>query len=152
MAKRQSELTWTPDGMVARVRLRGSAVLSSPMLNRGTAFTLAERQALGLTGLLPDGVSTIEGQLARLYAQYRRQPDDLAKNLYLASLRDRNEVLLGSSQDTAETGNRMILMLVSQVSGAVAAELGLIVVWAVPAGTFFDPYGLIFTGLGAVVA
>lgn len=45
-----------------------------------------------------------------MYAQYRRQPDDLAKNLYLASLRDRNEVLLGSSQDTAETGNRMILM------------------------------------------
>jgi malic enzyme len=63
------------------------------MLNRGTAFTLAERQALGLTGLLPDGVSTIEGQLARVYARYRRQPDDLAKNLYLASLRDRNEVL-----------------------------------------------------------
>jgi malate dehydrogenase (oxaloacetate-decarboxylating) len=110
MAKRPSELTWTPDGMVARVRPRGSAVLASPMLNRGTAFTLAERQALGLTGLLPDGFSTIEGQLARLYAQYRRQPDDLAKNLYLASLRDRNEVLLGSSQDTAETGNRMILM------------------------------------------
>ena len=55
MAKRPSELTWTPDGRVARVRLRGSAVLASPMLNRGTAFTLAERQALGLTGLLPDG-------------------------------------------------------------------------------------------------
>ena len=79
--------------MVARMRLRGSAVLASPMLNRGTAFTLAERQALGLTGLLPEGVSTIEGQLARVYAQYRRQPGDLAKNLYLASLRDRNEVL-----------------------------------------------------------
>jgi malate dehydrogenase (oxaloacetate-decarboxylating) len=93
MAKRPSELTWTPDGTVARVRLRGSAVLASPMLNRGTAFTLAERQALGLTGLLPAGVSTIEGQLARVYAQYRRQPGDLAKNLYLASLRDRNEVL-----------------------------------------------------------
>jgi malate dehydrogenase (oxaloacetate-decarboxylating) len=93
MAERPYELTWTPDGMVARVRLRGSAVLSSPVLNRGTAFTLAEREALGLTGLLPDAVSTIEGQLARVYAQYRRQPDDLAKNLYLASLRDRNEVL-----------------------------------------------------------
>ena len=93
MAKRPSELTWTPDGRIARVRLRGSAVLASPVLNRGTAFTLAERQALGLTGLLPEGVSTIEGQLARVYAQYRRQPDDLAKNLYLASLRDRNEVL-----------------------------------------------------------
>ena len=68
-------------------------MLSSPVLNRGTAFTLAERQALGLTGLLPNAVSAIEGQLARVYAQYRRQPDDLAKNLYLTSLRDRNEVL-----------------------------------------------------------
>ena len=63
------------------------------MLNRGTAFTLAEREALGLTGLLPDGVSTIDGQLRRVYAQYLRQPDDLAKNLFLGHVRDRNEVL-----------------------------------------------------------
>jgi malate dehydrogenase (oxaloacetate-decarboxylating) len=93
MSDRPFELAWTPDGMVARVRLRGSAVLSSPMLNRGTAFTLAEREALGLTGLLPDGVSTIEGQLRRVYAQFLRQPDDLAKNLFLGHVRDRNEVL-----------------------------------------------------------
>lgn len=93
MSDRPFELAWTPDGMVARIRLRGRAVLSSPMLNRGTAFTLAEREALGLTGLLPDGVSTIEGQLARVYAQYQRQPDDLAKNLFLGHVRDRNEVL-----------------------------------------------------------
>jgi malate dehydrogenase (oxaloacetate-decarboxylating) len=93
MLERPYELASAPEGMVARVRLRGSSVLSSPLLNRGTAFTLAEREALGLTGLLPNGVSTIEGQLARVYAQYLRQPDDLAKNLYLANLRDRNEVL-----------------------------------------------------------
>jgi malate dehydrogenase (oxaloacetate-decarboxylating) len=79
--------------MVARVRARGRAVLGSPMLNRGTAFTVAEREALGLTGLLPDGVSTIEGQLRRVYAQYQRQPDDLAKNILLGHVRDRNEVL-----------------------------------------------------------
>ena len=79
--------------MVARVRLRGSSVLSSPLINRGTAFTLQERHSLGLTGLLPSGVSTMEGQLRRTYAQYSRQPDDLNKNVYLANLRDRNEVL-----------------------------------------------------------
>jgi len=78
---------------VARVRLRGTSVLASPLLNRGTAFTLAEREALGLTGLLPEGVSTVDGQLRRVYGQYLRQPDDLAKNLGLAALRDRNEVL-----------------------------------------------------------
>jgi malate dehydrogenase (oxaloacetate-decarboxylating) len=93
MSDRPFELTWTPEGMVAQVRLRGRSVLSSPMLNRGTAFTWAEREALGLTGLLPDGVSTIEGQLRRVYAQFLRQPDDLAKSLFLGHVRDRNEVL-----------------------------------------------------------
>ena len=87
------ELSGTGDSIVARVALRGNAVLASPILNRGTAFTLAEREQLGLTGLLPDGVSTIEGQLQRVYGQFLAQPDDLAKNLYLATLRDRNEVL-----------------------------------------------------------
>ncbi|HEV2255643.1 MAG TPA: NAD-dependent malic enzyme [Streptosporangiaceae bacterium] len=93
MTERPYDLVSTPEGVVARVRLRGSSVLVSSLLNRGTAFTLAEREALGLTGLLPEGVSTIEGQLRRVYGQYQRQPDDLAKNLYLAGLRDRNEVL-----------------------------------------------------------
>jgi malate dehydrogenase (oxaloacetate-decarboxylating) len=93
MSDRPYELAWTPEGVVARVRLRGSSVLTSPTLNRGTAFTLAEREALGLTGLLPDGVSTIEGQLRRVYAQYLRQPDDLARNQHLGQVRNRNEVL-----------------------------------------------------------
>jgi malate dehydrogenase (oxaloacetate-decarboxylating) len=90
---RDRPIEFDQTGTVARVRLRGTAVLSSPMLNRGTAFTLAEREALGLTGLLPGGVSTIEGQLRRVYAQYLRQPDDLAKSLHLGQIRNRNEVL-----------------------------------------------------------
>jgi malate dehydrogenase (oxaloacetate-decarboxylating) len=93
MSDRPYELAWRPEGMVAQVRLRGPSVLRWPMLNRGTAFTPAEREALGLTGLLPDGVSTIESQLQRVYAQFQRQPDDLAKNLFLGHVRDRNEVL-----------------------------------------------------------
>jgi len=78
---------------VLRVRARGFSVLGTPMLNRGTAFTPEERRALGLVGLLPHGVSTIDGQVRRTYAQYQRQPDALSKNVYLANLRDRNEVL-----------------------------------------------------------
>ena len=93
MTERPYDLVSTPEGVVARVRLRGTSVLTTPMLNRGTAFSLAEREALGLTGLLPEGVSTIEGQLRRVYGQYLRQPDDLAKYLYLGNVRDRNEVL-----------------------------------------------------------
>ena len=58
------ELRVTQEGAVSvRVHLRGSGVLGSPTINRGTAFTLPEREALGLTGLLPTGVSTLEGQL-----------------------------------------------------------------------------------------
>jgi malate dehydrogenase (oxaloacetate-decarboxylating) len=87
------ELSPSPDGVVARIHARGSAVLSSPSINRGTAFTLAEREALGLTGLLPTGVSTLESQQRRVYAQYLQQAGDLRKWVYLANLRDRNEVL-----------------------------------------------------------
>ena len=93
MTKAPYELISTPDGVVARINARGSAVLSSPTINRGTAFTLEEREALGLTGLLPTGVSTLEGQLRRVYAQYLEQANDLRKWVYLANLRDRNEVL-----------------------------------------------------------
>jgi malate dehydrogenase (oxaloacetate-decarboxylating) len=93
MTSRPYEFLRTPQGPVLRVRVRGTAVLAVPILNRGTAFTPEERRALGLVGLLPEGVSTIDGQVRRVYAQFQRQPDALAKNVYLANLRDRNEVL-----------------------------------------------------------
>jgi malate dehydrogenase (oxaloacetate-decarboxylating) len=93
MYERPYDLVHARDGYRVRIRARGNAVLTSAMLNRGTAFTLPERRALGLTGLLPSGVTTLASQLRRVYAQYGRQPDDLAKNVYLGNLRDRNEVL-----------------------------------------------------------
>ncbi len=64
-----------------------------PLLNKGTAFTTEERTALGLTGLLPPAVKTLEQQAARAYGQYCEQADDLARNIYLTALHDRNEVL-----------------------------------------------------------
>jgi malate dehydrogenase (oxaloacetate-decarboxylating) len=93
MTERPYEFATTAEGPVVRARARGISVLATPILNRGTAFTLEERRALGLVGLLPEGVSTIDGQVRRVYAQFQRQPDALAKNVYLANLRDRNEVL-----------------------------------------------------------
>jgi len=87
------ELVTTPDGVVARIHARGPAVLSLPTINRGTAFTREERRALGLTGLLPSEVSTMDAQLTRVYAQFLDQPGDLRKWVYLSTLRDRNEVL-----------------------------------------------------------
>ncbi len=93
MHQLQYELTPTADGVVARIHARGSAVLASPTINRGTAFTIEEREALGLTGRLPTAVSTLDGQVRRVYGQYRAQTDDLRRWVYLANLRDRNEVL-----------------------------------------------------------
>jgi len=69
------------------------AVLNSPLLNKGTAFTAEERKALGLAGLLPPDISTLRTQVTRAYIQYEGLSDALSKNIYLTALHDRNEVL-----------------------------------------------------------
>ena len=74
MTRPPYELLPTPNGVLARIHARGSAVLASPTINRGTAFTLGEREQLGLTGLLPTGVTTPEGPTRRVWAQYQQQP------------------------------------------------------------------------------
>jgi malate dehydrogenase (oxaloacetate-decarboxylating) len=68
-------------------------VLDDPVLNRGVAFSAAEREALGLTGRLPAAVLTLEQQAERAYRQLQQQGSDLAKNVYLEQLHDRNETL-----------------------------------------------------------
>ena len=68
-------------------------VLQDPISNRGAAFSRAERDSLGLTGRLPSAVLTLEQQTLRAYQQLQRQPGDLAKNVYLEELHDRNETL-----------------------------------------------------------
>jgi malate dehydrogenase (oxaloacetate-decarboxylating) len=75
------------------VSARGFDVLRTPAINRGTAFTLEERQALGLSGLLPPAVLTIEQQAGRAYRLFRQQSDDLAKSTFLTAMQDRNETL-----------------------------------------------------------
>ncbi len=75
------------------VSLRGRALLTNSMFNKGTAFTREERVALGVDGLLPPAICTIEQQLERVYENYRRQADDLDRFLYLVALKDRNETL-----------------------------------------------------------
>ncbi|WP_446039054.1 NAD-dependent malic enzyme [Streptomyces sp. SID1121] len=69
------------------------AALADPLLNRGVAFTRNERKELGLIGRLPSGELTLEQQAERAYGQVRAQGGDLAKNVYLEQLHDRNETL-----------------------------------------------------------
>ena len=72
---------------------RGMALLRDPLLNKGTAFTAEERDALGLRGLLPPRVFSLEGQEARVLENFRRKESDLERYLYLTGLQDRNETL-----------------------------------------------------------
>jgi malate dehydrogenase (oxaloacetate-decarboxylating) len=75
------------------ISARGFDVLRTPQINKGTAFTVAEREALGLIGLLPPAVLTMEQQTERAYEIFTQQADDLAKNRFMTALLDRNEVL-----------------------------------------------------------
>lgn len=81
-----------PDGAL-ETWVRGLEVLETPILNKGSAFTLDERRALCLTGLLPPAVTTIELQAQRSYQQYSQEPDELSRYIFLSALHDRSEAL-----------------------------------------------------------
>ena len=68
-------------------------ILNNPFLNKGTAFTLEERQELGLIGLLPPYVQTIEEQAAETYAQLHTKANDLEKRLFLMEIFNTNRTL-----------------------------------------------------------
>jgi malate dehydrogenase (oxaloacetate-decarboxylating) len=85
--------SWPDEDGAWRTTLRGRQVLTDPRINKGTVFSDTERRDLGLTGLIPAGHFTLEDQVARVWEQYGRQPDDLARNITLNALHDRNEVL-----------------------------------------------------------
>jgi malate dehydrogenase (oxaloacetate-decarboxylating) len=72
---------------------RGAAITTDPILNKGTCFTLEEREELGLRGLMPPAVSAPADQEARAYDNFLRAGDDVGKYLFLAALQDRNETL-----------------------------------------------------------
>lgn len=73
--------------------IKGKEVLSNPFLNKGTAFTKEEREDLGLEGLLPPQVLTLDEQVNRIYEQYSMQTTNLFKNGLLYDLYNRNVVL-----------------------------------------------------------
>jgi malate dehydrogenase (oxaloacetate-decarboxylating) len=84
---------WFGDDGAWHTTLRGRQVLADPRINKGTAFGDDERRELGVTGLIPWGHTTLNGQVSRVYAQYQKQTSDLARNVLLNEVRDRNEVL-----------------------------------------------------------
>jgi malate dehydrogenase (oxaloacetate-decarboxylating)(NADP+) len=83
----------TDAGFAMRGEKRGIEALRDPQFNKSTAFTEAERETLGLTGLLPSGVDTEETQVQRALQQLGDKPTDLERYIYLIGLLDTDETL-----------------------------------------------------------
>ena len=73
--------------------MKAHEILNNPFLNKGTAFTMEEREKLGLIGLLPPHVQTIEEQAAQTYAQMEKKETDLEKRLFLMQIFNTNRTL-----------------------------------------------------------
>lgn len=79
-------------------------ILNDPFKNKGTAFTREERQQLGLTGMLPPRIQTLDQQVSQVYAQYQEKASSLEKRIFLMSIFNENRVLFYKvfSQHVAE--------------------------------------------------
>ena len=75
------------------IRYAGPVLLETPLLNKGSAFTVEEKRAFNLEGLLPATIETIEEQAQRAYQQYSQFSNDLDKHIYLRNIQDTNETL-----------------------------------------------------------
>lgn len=94
------------------------------MLNKGTAFSEEERDALGLRGLLPPRVFTLEEQVVRAYTNFRRQPEPLDKYVFLTLLQNRNETLFFKLLETYP--EEMIPIIYTPTVGQACLDYGII--------------------------
>ncbi|MFZ6040356.1 NAD-dependent malic enzyme [Vibrio natriegens] len=71
----------------------GPALMATPLLNKGSAFSAEERSSFNLEGLLPEATETIQEQVERAYQQYKGFESDMDKHIYLRNIQDTNETL-----------------------------------------------------------
>ncbi len=113
---------------------QGKQLLNNSLLNKGTAFPDEERDALGLRGLLPPKVFTLEEQCTRVLRNFRRFKEPLEKYIYLSNLQNRNETLFYRIiQDNAE---EMIPIIYTPTVGQACLEYG--VIYSSPRGVFLS--------------
>ena len=113
---------------------RGTALLGNSLLNKGTAFTDRERDLLGLRGLLPPRVITIEEQVKRAMGNYRRKTEALEKYIFLSTLQNRNETLF--YRLLQEYPEEMIPIIYTPTVGQACLEYGAI--YRRPRGLFLS--------------
>ena len=100
----------------------GEELLHDAALNKGTAFTDQERDALGLRGLIPPRYNDIETQVMRVMENYRRKTNDLEKFIHLAGLHDRNETLY--YRVVMENITELMPVIYTPVVGKACQEFG----------------------------
>lgn len=94
MVSRHFSIEHDPDGSeYMLVHARGPEVLNNPQINRGPGFTLEERKQLGLHGMLPSAVESLEEQVVRSYSEFLAFETDIEKWVFLSGVQDTNEVL-----------------------------------------------------------
>jgi malate dehydrogenase (oxaloacetate-decarboxylating)(NADP+) len=101
---------------------RGTVLLRDPTLNKGTAFSDAERDALGLRGLLPPAVFKMEDQVARVLENFRRLDSNLSKYILLEALQDRNEALF--FRVVTENPDEMMPIIYTPTVGLACQQFG----------------------------
>ena len=101
---------------------RGTALLRDPTLNKGTAFTEQERDTLGLRGLLPPYICTMEDQVERVLQNFRRLRTPLSKYILLESLHDRNEALF--FRVITENPDEMMPIIYTPTVGLACQQFG----------------------------
>ena len=111
-----------PSGLALPVS--GVDWLHNPIFNKGTAFTDAEREVLGLRGLLPPHVHTMEEQVMRVMANFRSKPNDLERYVQMVSLQDRNETLF--YRVVTEHLEEMLPIIYTPTVGKACQEYGYI--------------------------
>lgn len=120
--------------LINHSKIRGIDILRDPRLNKGQAFTLRERQLMGIHGLLPPIIIDQETQLERVIVNFRKRPTDVDRYIYLMALYDRNERLFYRS--LCEHVEEMMPIVYTPTVGQACQQYGLI--YRRPRGLFLS--------------
>lgn len=109
---------------IIELSMKPTEILDTPLVNKGTAFTNEERDSLGLHGLIPFHVSTLEEQVQRRYDNFKQRPDQLSKYIFLSSLQNRNEILF--YRLVAEHISEMVPLIYTPTVGDVSLHYSIL--------------------------